>query len=47
MNTTMRVLCLVLVLLGIAGGVAGCANTVRGVGEDVRDTSHAISDETR
>jgi len=41
MNAIMRVSVLVLVF---AIGLSACANTVRGVGRDVRETADAVED---
>lgn len=40
-------LSLVLVLLGAGGVLAACENTIRGAGEDIRDSSDAITDQTQ
>lgn len=41
MNVIARMSMLVLIF---AVGVSACANTVRGVGRDVRETAHAVED---
>lgn len=41
MNAIMRVSVLVLIF---AIGLSACANTVRGVGRDVRETADAVED---
>ncbi|SMH49949.1 Entericidin EcnA/B family protein [Mesorhizobium australicum] len=41
MNAMMRVSMLVLIF---AVGLSACANTVRGVGRDVRETAEAVED---
>ena len=44
MLEVVRRLAFCLVLLGIAGTVGACDNTIRGIGEDVKETGDAIGD---
>ncbi|MEO3432295.1 entericidin [Inquilinus sp. CAU 1745] len=44
MTTLFRKFTLVGLLLAVAAGAAACENTIRGMGEDTRETSDAISD---
>ena len=43
MSIVQRCLMLI-VLIGFGLGIAGCANTIRGVGRDIENTGDAIED---
>ncbi|MEM7444562.1 MAG: entericidin A/B family lipoprotein [Pseudomonadota bacterium] len=44
MTALFKPLRLIAALLLVAGTVAACDNTIRGVGQDVQDTGEAIED---
>ena len=44
MHELKRLFAMVLVFAGIAAALSACDNTIRGIGQDIRDTADAVED---